>query len=127
VNRCRGQSATGEACKAYRLHGEEWCFWHSPAHADEAAEARRLGGLRRRREGQVAGAYEFAGVDSVAGLQRLLEIAALESLAMENKPVRIRLLTGITLVGLKLLERQLADRELALATVRELRRRGSRK
>jgi len=30
------------------MKGEDFCFWHSPEHAEEAEEARRLGGLRRR-------------------------------------------------------------------------------
>ena len=47
---------------------------HSPENAEEVAEARRLGGLRRRREVAVSGAYEFDGLETVAGLRRLLVI-----------------------------------------------------
>ena len=57
---------------------------HSPEHAAEAAEARRLGGLRRRREVAVTGAYEFPGLQSVADIRRILEIAVLDTLGLEN-------------------------------------------
>jgi hypothetical protein len=33
-----------------------FCFWHAPGNEEEVAEARRLGGLRRRREKTVSGA-----------------------------------------------------------------------
>jgi hypothetical protein len=39
-------------------------------------EARRLGGLRRRKERTVAGAYEFQGLATVADIRRLLEMTA---------------------------------------------------
>ena len=42
---------------------------HSPEYAEEVAEARRLGGLRRRREVVVSGAYEFDGLETVVGLR----------------------------------------------------------
>ena len=42
--------------------GEDFCLFHSPDHEEEAAEARRLGGLRRRKEKTLAGAYEFRGL-----------------------------------------------------------------
>ena len=51
---------------------------HCPEHAAEAAEARRLGGLRRRREVAVSGAYDFCGLESVGDIRRLLEVGELE-------------------------------------------------
>ena len=39
-------------------------------------EARRLGGLRRRKKRTVAGAYEFRGLATVADIRRLLEARA---------------------------------------------------
>ena len=52
----------GRLCRATSLRDEPLCFWHSPDREEEAAEARRLGGLRRRREKTVSGAYDFAGL-----------------------------------------------------------------
>jgi hypothetical protein len=55
----------GERCRSAPLQEGEFCFWHSPDHAQEAAEARRLGGLRRRKEKVTSGAYDFEGLGSV--------------------------------------------------------------
>jgi hypothetical protein len=75
---------------------------HAPEHAEEATEARRLGGLRRRREGTVAGAYEFGGLESVAGIRRLLEVAAVDTLGLDNSIART--LAYLAMVAAKLLE-----------------------
>ncbi len=80
------------------------CFWHDPEHAAEAAEARRLGGLRRRKEGTVAGAYEFDGLDSVPKITRLLEIAVVDTLSQENSIARARTLAYLAQMALKALE-----------------------
>ena len=77
---------------------------HSPEYAEEIAEARRLGGLRRRREVAVACAYEFNGLVAVADLRRLLEIAALDTLGLENSIARARTLGYLVGVAAKLLE-----------------------
>ncbi len=62
------------------MRASKFCFWHDPAHAEEMAEARRLGGLRRRKEKAVEGAYDFGGLVDVSQVRRLLEIAALDTL-----------------------------------------------
>ena len=77
---------------------------HSPENAEEIAEARRLGGLRRRREVAVSGAYEFNGLETVAELRRLLVIAALDTLGLENSIARARTLGYLVGVAGKLLE-----------------------
>jgi hypothetical protein len=77
---------------------------HSPEHAEEMAEARRLGGLRRRREKAVSGAYDFDGLADVGQVRRLLEIAVLDSLALENSVARSRTLAYLAQVALKALE-----------------------
>jgi len=101
---CRAVKDDGQPCRAPRLRDSDFCFWHSPEHADEAAEAQRLGGLRRRREKAVASAYDFDGLDSVPKARRLLEIAALDSLALENSVARSRTLAYLAQVALKALE-----------------------
>jgi hypothetical protein len=57
------------------LQGKDYCFWHDPETQEQAAEARRLGGLRRRKESTIVGAYEVGELDNVADLRRLLQIA----------------------------------------------------
>lgn len=104
ARRCRARNGLGEPCGATTLRDADVCFWHSPEHAQEAAEARRLGGLRRRREGTLAGAYEFEGLASTNALRRVLEIAALDALGLENSIARVRALTAVVQVGARLLE-----------------------
>jgi len=84
---------------------------HSPEFAAEMQEARRLGGLRRRRERTVTSAYDIDGFASVAQLQRVLEIVIIDGLGLENSPARGRLLIAAVLAGAKLLEvGELAER-----------------
>jgi hypothetical protein len=88
---------------------------HSPEHAEEMAEARRLGGLRRRREKAVSGAYDFDGLADVTQVRRLLEIAASDTLSLENSVARSRTLAYLAQVALKALEvGELAERIDAL-------------
>jgi len=95
-----------------------FCFWHNPATQQEAADARRLGGARRRREGTLAGAYDFDGLATADGPRRLLEIAALDTLALENSLSRSRTLTYIAQVSLHALEvGDLAERLASLEGV----------
>ena len=88
-----------------------FCFWHTPEREEDAAEARRLGGLRRRRERTVSGAYDFAGLATIESIRRILEIAVLDVLGLENSIARARLLISGALAAAKLLEAgELADR-----------------
>jgi hypothetical protein len=84
------------------LIDQEYCFWHSPEHAEEAAEARRLGGFRKRREAAVIGAYDLEGLDSLTLLQRVLEIALLDTLGLDNSLNRSRTLGYLVGIGTRL-------------------------
>ncbi len=101
---CRATNAQGQPCRQAPLREEEFCFWHSPTTAKEAAEARRLGGLRRRREGTLAGAYEFEGLETVPQIRRILEIAAMDALGLDNSIARVRALVTLSVAAAKLLE-----------------------
>ena len=101
---CRAKNEKGEPCRQAPLQDGDFCFWHSPDHAQEAAEARRLGGLRRRKEKAVSGAYDIEGLESVGAIRRLLEIAALDTLSLENSVARSRTLAYLAQVALKALE-----------------------
>jgi hypothetical protein len=91
---------------------------HDPEHAEEVQEARRLGGLRRRKEKITSGAYEFEGLGSVNQVRRLLEIAALDALGLENSIARSRTLAYLAQVSVKLLEvGELEDRVRAIESV----------
>lgn len=101
---CRFEKRNGERCLSAPIREEEFCFWHSPDHAEEANEARRLGGLRRRRERTLAGAYEFDGLGSVAQIRRLVEVAVIDTLSLENSVARARTLAYLAQTATKLLE-----------------------
>jgi len=120
--RCAAIAEGGERCRARPLRGGELCVWHSPETVQEATDARRLGGLRRRREGAVSGAYELDGLTDIPGLRRVLEIAAVDALALENSVARVRALTAIVQVGARLLETgELEERLVALEAALEPR------
>ena len=102
--RCASERANGDQCNAPPLRDGDHCFLHSPEHADEVAEARRLGGLRRRREVAVAGAYDLNGLETVSDIRRLFEIAVLDTLAMDSSIPRNRTLAYLAQVALKALE-----------------------
>lgn len=94
----------GRLCRATPLRDEPFCFWHSPDREVEAAEARRLGGLRRRREKTVSGAYDFGGLGSIEAIRRILEIATIDALGLDNSIARARVLISAALAAAKLIE-----------------------
>jgi hypothetical protein len=92
---------------------------HDPANAEAVTEARRLGGIRRRREITVAGAYDFEGLTSVPDIRRLLDIAAYDVLGLDNGVARIRAIIALSLAASKLLEvGELEERIAALEAAR---------
>jgi len=102
---CRAHKQDGTACGAAPLQDGELCYMHSPEHAEEMQQARRLGGQRRRRESTLAGAYEVDALDTVAGIRRVLEIVTFDGLGMEgNSVARGRLLIAASQALTKLLE-----------------------
>ena len=100
-------------CQAAPVKDGDHCFWHSPEYAEDVAEARRLGGLRRRREVAVSGAYEVNGLETVGDLRRLLVIASLDTLGLENSIARARTLGYLVGVARKLLETGELEERLA--------------
>ncbi len=77
---------------------------HDPEHAEEMAAARALGGLRRRKEKAVSGAYDIEGLETVGQIRRLIEIAVLDTLGLENSIARSRTLAYLSGIALKVLE-----------------------
>jgi len=115
---CSFSKQDGFPCRNAPMQDEEFCFWHSPEHAEAAAEARRLGGLRRRKERITGGAYDFVGLESVAQIRRLLEIATADTLVLEPSIARSRALAYLAQMALKALEvGELEERVRALEEV----------
>ena len=114
---CQALKEDGSRCEAPPLVDEDFCFWHSPKHAEEVAEAGRLGGLRRRREKTVAAAYDLDGLDTVSQVRRLLQIAVMDTLGLENSIARSRVLAYLAQVALKTLEAGALQERLAALEV----------
>ena len=109
-------------CQMAPLHDRPYCFAHDPERAADAAEARRLGGARRRKEGTIAIAYDLPGLDSVEGIRRVFEIARTDVLGLDNTINRARALIAVGSAAIKLLGADYEERLKALEEV-VLRRR----
>lgn len=115
---CAFVMADGGPCRAGPQRDRPYCFAHDPERAAEAAEARRLGGLRRRREGTIAVAYDLPGLDTVAGIRRLLDIVVTDGVGLDNGIARLRVLISTAVAAMNLLKvGELEERLAALEGV----------
>jgi len=122
---CSALNQSRQQCGQAPILDSDFCFWHSPEHAEEAAEARRLGGLRRRKERTVASAYDFEGLETVSHIRRLIEVAVVDTLSLENSVARSRSLAYLAQVSVNLLEKgSLDDRLRALEEAVQRKPRG---
>jgi hypothetical protein len=112
---CTFRKQDGERCRSTPMRDSDFCFWHDPEHAEEAEQARRLGGQRRRREKITEGAYDLEGLDTVEGIRRLLQVALLDAVGLENSVARSRVIISGALAAAKLLE--VGEQEDRLAAV----------
>src|SRR2546427_10346945 len=101
---CAGTKGDGQPCSNASLPDDDYCFFHSPAHAAEAAEARRLGGVNRRREVTLKEVYAVDRLETIEQIQRLIEVATIGLLAAENSISRNRALLAAAATAAKLLE-----------------------
>jgi hypothetical protein len=108
----------GQACRAGPQRDRPYCFAHDPERAADAAEARRLGGLRRRKEGTIAVAYDLPGLDTVVGIRRLLDIVVTDGVGLDNGIPRLRVLISTAVAAMNLLKvGELEERLAALEAV----------
>src|SRR5664279_2772182 len=124
--RCAYAKADGQPCQMAPLRDRPYCFAHDPERAAEAAEARRLGGMRRRKEGTIAVAYDLPGIDTVAGIRRLLDIVVTDGVGLDNGIARLRVLIATAAAATNLLKvAELEDRLTALEAAVKQRGPGS--
>jgi hypothetical protein len=116
--RCAYAKADGQPCQMAPLRDRPYCFAHDPERAEEAADARRLGGLRRRKEGTIAVAYDLPGLDTVVGIRRLLDIVVTDGVGLDNGIPRLRVLISTAVAAMNLLKvGELEERLVALEGV----------
>ena len=101
--KCEATTKAGDRCKAPALHGDTFCFHHSPDRAKERAAARRRGGLRLH-HGDGGGERPEARIEEVADVLRLLETAARDVLSRKPSVQRARALVYVSGTALKALE-----------------------
>lgn len=101
---CREKNTDGNSCGAAPLLGEQFCLWHHPDHTDEVAEARRLGGINRRRQRIVFAANDFEGLASVEQVRRLLDLSVSVTLQQQPSLAQAKTLAYLAQQGLKMLE-----------------------
>ena len=115
---CAFRKPSGEHCHSPPLMNNEFCRMHSPEHIKEVQESRRLGGLRRKRESTISNAYQFKSLNNINGIRRIVEVAIMDTLAMENSIPRNRTLAALVQVALHTLE--VGDIEARIAALEEL-------
>lgn len=101
---CTASSADGQPCGSPALAGEPFCHMHHPDHAADVAEARRLGGLHRRKEATLASVYDLGEPRTIEGAARLIHIAALETLSLGNSVPRNRTLISAATASVRVIE-----------------------
>ncbi|MGB3904762.1 MAG: hypothetical protein WBB22_07545 [Anaerolineae bacterium] len=100
------------------MKDSDYCFMHDPSRARERAEARRLGGLRRRREKATSQVFDWGGLKNVEEIRRVLEVAVTDTLGLDNSSARSRTLGYLASLSLKTLEiGELEERVAALEAV----------
>ena len=119
---CTARKADGSPCGSNPMVDELFCYFHHPDHRQDAADARRLGGNRRRREKTLEGAYDLhEGFRSVDGIFRFVEVGAIDLLGLDASVARSNAMFRGALVAAKLLEtgdlaQRIANLEATLAT-----------
>ena len=78
---CAAKKSDGTPCLAYPVNDSDRCFHHDPASADEAANARQLGGQRRRQQAAIAETFAIDGLETKDDLLGVLETVLYDTLS----------------------------------------------
>jgi hypothetical protein len=109
---CQARRNDGGACRMRPLSGSPYCWSHDPAHAAEAAEARRRGGLRKSKEQAIRGAFDIEGIQTLEDVWRVAEVGIMDTLLLDNGVGRSRALFWGCGLLLKLFEVSVVDGRL---------------
>jgi hypothetical protein len=99
--RCQGRNANGQLCEAWPVRDSAYCYFHDPQLAEARERARELGHARQRRDATLAQIYGFTTLSTTEGKQQLLDIAAHDTLALDNSVPRNRALAGMVQTSIK--------------------------
>jgi hypothetical protein len=87
------------------MRESDFCVFHDPDHTEAVQQARSAGGQRRKREVTIATAYDFEGLTSIEKIRRLIDIAVVDALSLDNSINRVRALGYLAQVATTLLEK----------------------
>jgi len=99
---CRALNQSGLPCRQPPQLDSDFCFWHDPANEKEVAEARRMGGINRRREQTLATVYELEGLGTLEDILRAYELAFMQSLSLDNSVARNRAIADVATAAARL-------------------------
>ena len=83
--RCKATTAAGSPCSAQPILDDGYCYWHSPAVAEERREARRRGGAHKSNQAR-ARKHLPAGVLSTDELRGVLGMTIAKVLSGAVEP-----------------------------------------
>ena len=112
---CDYLTAKGTRCRATAREGSDWCNLHDPGNRAAIEAGRRRGGHNRRRP---TTSLEDVDFGDLAGVRRLLEVAAVDALGLDPSAQRCRVLVAAAEAAGRLL--QTADYEARLAELEAL-------
>ena len=112
---CSYITRRGNRCRAQPLAGESWCGLHHPDNQARVAAGRKVGGSRRKRPTTLLEDVDFG---DLAGVRRVLELAAVDAIALDPSAQRCRVLVAAAEAAGRLL--QTADYEARLAELEAL-------
>jgi hypothetical protein len=104
IRTCKAKNERGEPCRQAPLVDGDFCFWHDPAYEKEATDARRVGGANHKKEQMLQGIYAVDGLESSEEIRRVLDLALVGELALDNSHNRSRVLVQIASAAARLLE-----------------------
>lgn len=106
ADKCKALTEAGEPCQAPPLQNQDYCFYHSPDHADEVRAAGVKGG--KARHGRKAGTVWEGGEVKIETVQDVLDylvIALADTLRLENSLQRSRVISDLASKCLMALEK----------------------
>ena len=113
---CSAKNRKGMACGMAAQRDSKYCFAHDPAKARNRADARRLGGRRRRTQKGTA-PPESIRLRTVDAIQELLETVTIDTLRQDNSAQRSRAV--VALAGLALKGIEVGELEQRVAALEE--------